>query len=75
MSLKKAIEKLAGKQTALNNGTPVTIIEPVVVGAYDTSEWCDGRVVVLNEETNEQQTVYVEDLAEDIKPKKLFGLF
>jgi hypothetical protein len=28
--------------------------------------WCDGRVVVLNEETDKEQTVQVEDIAEDI---------
>ena len=32
----------------------------------DGSMWCDGRVVVLNEETDKEQTVQVEDIAEDI---------
>ena len=67
MSLEKRINKLAGKQTALNDGTPITIISPVMTGASgDGSMWCDGRVVVLNEETDKEQTVQVEDIAEDI---------
>ena len=67
MSLQKRINKLAGKQTALNDGTPITIISPVITGASgDGSMWCDGRVLVLNEETDKEQTVQVEDIAEDI---------
>jgi hypothetical protein len=67
MSLKKRINKLAGKQTALNDGTPITILSPVMTGASgDGSMWWDGRVVVLNEETDKEQTVQVEDIAEDI---------
>lgn len=70
MSLERRINKLAGKQTALNDGTPVTIISPIMTGVSgDGSMWCDGRVVVLNEETDKEQTVQVEDIAEDIKPK------
>ena len=67
MSLEKRINRLRGKQTALNDGTPITIISPVMTGASgDGSMWCDGRVVVLNEETDKEQTVQVEDIAEDI---------
>jgi hypothetical protein len=67
MSLEKRINRLRGKQTALNDGTPITIISPVITGASgDGSMWCDGRVVVLNEETDKEQTVQVEDIAEDI---------
>ena len=70
MSLQKRINKLAGKQTALNDGTPITIISPVMTGASgDGSMWCDGRVVVLNEETDTKEYVQVEDIAENIKPK------
>ena len=67
MSLEKRINRLRGKQTALNDGTPIIIISPVMTGASgDGSMWCDGRVVVLNEETDKEQTVQVEDIAEDI---------
>ena len=67
MSLEKRINRLKGKQTALNDGTPIIILYPVMTGASgDGSMWCDGRVVVLNEETDKEQTVQVEDIAEDI---------
>ena len=33
MSLEKRINRLKGKQTALNDGTPITIISPVMTGA------------------------------------------
>ena len=67
MSLEKRINRLKGKQTALNDGTPIIILYPVMTGASgDGSTWWDGRVVVLNEETDKEQTVQVEDIAEDI---------
>ena len=67
MSLEKRINKLAGKQTALYDGTPVTIISPVMTGASeDGSMWYDGRMVVLNEETNKKQTVQIENITENI---------
>ena len=67
MSLEKRINRLKGKQTALNDGTPIIILYPVMTGASgDGSMWCDGRVVVLNEETDKEQTVQVEDIAEDM---------
>ena len=75
MSLHKAIENMANKKTALYNGTPITIINPVVHEAYDGSELFYGEVRVLNEDTNQEEYVQMEEIAENIKPKKLFGLF
>ena len=70
MSLENRINKLVGKQTALYDGTPITILYPVMTGASgDGSMWCDGRVLVLNEETDTKEYVQVEDIAENIKPK------
>ena len=70
MSLENRINKLVGKQTALYDGTPITILSPVMTGASgDGSMWCDGRVLVLNEETDTKEYVQVEDIAENIKPK------
>ena len=61
---RKNIEQLKDKQTALNDGTPVTILG---CGYYN------GRsVYIKNEETEEVEVVWVDNIAEDIKPKFLW---
>lgn len=60
--------KARGRQSALMDGTPITIGEPVLEPSFDTSVEFRGNIDVIEEESGRIITVHFSEIAEDFSP-------